>query len=92
MKITLVTNRTLKRENERLRLENRSVIERSSILVADNTALKNRNHNLKQVVDELLKDKGILADKICKKINYEITNHYERAIIGSSFKNVVMEA
>lgn len=69
MKITLVTNKSLKRENERLRLENRSVNERNSILIAENTAITNRNHNLKVVVDELLKDKELLSDRLCKFSN-----------------------
>ena len=77
MKISLVTNRTLREDNERLRLENRALDEKNSILVAEKTALSNRNHNLKVVVDELLKDKVILSDKLCaiytseRKVSYE---------------------
>lgn len=64
MKISLVTNRTLREDNERLRLENRALDEKNSILVAEKTALSNRNHNLKVVVDELLKEKEMLANRL----------------------------
>lgn len=64
MKISLVTNRTLRDDNERLRLENRALVEKNSILAADKTALSNRNQNLKKVVDELLKEKEMLSDKL----------------------------
>lgn len=77
MKISLVTNRTLRDDNERLRLENRALVEKNSILAADKTALSNRNQNLKKVVDELLKEKEMLSDKLCaiymseRKLMYE---------------------
>lgn len=80
MEIILVTNRTLREENERLRFENRSVVERNSVLVSENIALTNRNHNLKQIVDELLKEKEILAYRAASAFihNYKKESDHEK--------------
>ena len=61
MKISLVTNKSLKRSYENLKLANRKLVEQNNILIAEKTAFTELIHNQKEAINQLLKEKELLA-------------------------------